>query len=288
MRDDTPVPYDPALFATSVSRNLAALFGAMTDLPGSERDVRAGMVRHLAFPTNPMFKGVSATDLKPEAVDRAIVETVDWFRSRGAPFFFWWTGPETRPADLGDRLRAHGLLSMEEQQQVLAPGIVQAASGAPVMVMDLDSADFTPAEHLPAGFSLRQVTDAEGLAAFKKVFCATYVIPDWAGQAWVDATLAFGANAPWRIFVGELDGRPVATNILFNGGGVASVYGVAVLPEVQGRGLGGAVTLAPLRLARAEGYRLACLFSSEKGIAVYRRLGFADTGARIDRYMWRA
>jgi GNAT superfamily N-acetyltransferase len=289
MPADTPIGFDPALLPASASRNLEALFRAMAGLPGGVLDRRSGLSRHLTFPQNPMFKGVWATELAAEAADAAIAETVDWFQSRRAPFFFWWTGPDTQPPDLGQRLQAHGLISMEEQQKVLAPGIVQVASGAPVMAMDLAAADFGPVERLPSGFTIRQVSDPAGLADFKAVFCATYQIPDWAGQGWIDATLAFGpGEAPWRIFVGYLDGRAAATNILFNGGGVASVYGVAVLPDLQGRGLGGAITLAPLQIARAEGWRVASLFSSEKGFLVYRHLGFTDTGARIDRYLWRA
>lgn len=281
-----PTPTD---LRYAASRNLEALFRAMTQLEGGILDETAGVCRHMTFPTNPMFKGAWATRLANDEVDAAIDDTIDQFRAWGAPFFFWWIDPETTPADLGIRLEARGMLSMEGQQKALAAGIVQTAAGAPVMAMDLATADPTVVERVPSGFSIREASADAELEDFKTVFVATYQIPDWAGQAWVDATRSFGlGKSPWRMFVGYLEGEPVATNMLFNGGGVASVYAVATLPKAQGRGIGAAITLRPLLLARDLGYRHAALFSTEKGFSVYQRLGFADTGARINRYLWRA
>lgn len=275
--------------ALAVERNLHALFRAMTALPGSELDDRGAVSRHFATPTNPMFKGAWATALAGNAADDAIDETIEWFGSRGAPYFFWWTGPATQPADLGSRLEARGLLSMESQQRVLAAGIHQTAAGAPAMAADLAMLDRGFLSRVPSGFAVEEVADDPGLLDFSRVFVETYGIPEWAGQAWVDATRTLGIGlTPWRMFLGRLDGEAVATNILFCGGGVASVYGVATLPKAQGRGIGAAITLAPLLLAHDAGYRYAVLFSTEMGVPVYRRIGFFETGGAINRYLWRA
>jgi ribosomal protein S18 acetylase RimI-like enzyme len=94
-------------------------------------------------------------------------------------------------------------------------------------------------------------------------------------------------NSPWRIYIGRLNGRPVATNMLFNGGGVASIYAVGTAVDVRGRGIGGAITLHPLLEARAEGYRHAVLFSSAMGVGAYERIGFRRTGGMLNRYLWR-
>jgi ribosomal protein S18 acetylase RimI-like enzyme len=286
-----PLPADTPddRLALATEENLAALFEAMAShVPGAEIDRRPGLCRHHAFPRNPMFKGVWACSLDPANIDAAIDETVAWFEAREAPFFFWWTGPGTRPTDLGARLAARGLLDMAEQQHALAAGIHQTALGAPAMVADLARLDEGVLAKLPPGYRLVEVSDDAGLEHFKQVFVTTYEIPEFAGQAWLDATRAIGVDrAPWRIHVGYLDGAPVATNILFCGAGVASVYGVATLPEAQGKGIGAAVTLGPLLSARAAGYHHAVLFSTEKGLRTYQRLGFRDTGSRINRYMWR-
>lgn len=89
--------------------------------------------------------------------------------------------------------------------------------------------------------------------------------------------------------LGRLNGRPIATNILFNGAGVVGVYGIAVTPAARGRGIGAAITLGPVLEERdRSGYRHAVLFSTEMGVPVYERIGFRMTDVRINRYLWRA
>ena len=235
-----------------------------------------------------MFKGVWRTRFAPSKVDEAIDETIAWFKARQAPFFFWWTDADTQPANLGERLAARGLFSMEEQQKELAHGIVQTAAGAPCMVADLDQMNQAALNQTPPGFTIEEIRDEQSLHDFKKVFVEAYGIPEWAGQAWVDAALRVGiGRTPWKMYLGRLDGEPVATNMLFNGGGVASVYAVATVPSARGKGIGGAITLKPLLEAHTLGYRYAVLFSTEMGVHAYERIGFHLTEGRLNRYLWR-
>jgi ribosomal protein S18 acetylase RimI-like enzyme len=272
-----------------VEQNLFALFRAMAGvLPDSEIVETEGLSRHLAFPHNPMFKGVWNTRVAPGDLDDRIDETIAWFQARNAPFFFWWIGPSTQPDDLGERLARRGLISMEEQQKQFAHGIVQTEAGAPGMVADLSRVNEAVLEQTPPGFTIEEIHDELSLQSFKQVFVEAYGVPEWAGQAWADAALRVGiGQTPWKMYLGRLDGEPVATNMLFNGGGVASVYGVATLPAARGKGIGGAITLQPLLEARSAGYRYAVLFSSEMGIHAYERIGFQLTDGRINRYLWR-
>lgn len=277
-----------AELSAAVEENLFDLFRAMMALPGSELDEGDRLSRHLAFPTNPMFKGVWRTRLTADEADEAIDETLAWFKSRNAPFLFWWTGPATTPDDLGERLMARGLLSMEGQMEALAKGIKQTALGAPGMVADLHQMNETTLTQVPPGFTIEVVADEAALEDFKRVFVESYEIPEWAGQAWVDATLKLGVGrTSWRMYVGYLNGQPVATNMLFNGGGVASVYAVATVPSVRGQGIGGVITLKPLLEARELGYQHAVLFATEMGVHAYERIGFRLSEARINRYLWR-
>ena len=279
----------PAQLETAVEENLFDLFRAMVRvLPGSELVESNKLSYHLSFPTNPMFKGVWRTRLSSDEVEEAIDETLAWFKARNASFLFWWTGPGTTPADLGERLMARGLLSMEGQMEELAHGIRQTAAGAPGMVADLHQMNEAVLTQTPPGFIIEEVQTEAALLDFKRVFVDSYEIPDWAGQAWVDATLKVGlGQTPWRMYVGYLNGEAVATNMLFNGGGVASVYAVATLPSARGKGIGAAITLKPLLKAREMGYRYAVLFSTEMGVRVYERIGFKLTNVRINRYLWR-
>ena len=259
----------------AIAENLYALFRSMTVLPGARIEEWAGGSRHLALPGSPMFKGAWATRFTGEEADEEIAETAEWFRAEGAPFAFWWVDRNATPADLGERL--------------VRPGWAHWELDAPGMAAPLDGLRYELTERVPAGYVQDRVVDAPGLVAFEEVFREGFGVPAWAGRAWVEATLELGVDrAPWQFYVGRLDERPVATTIAFNGGGVASVFGVATVPDARGRGIGAAITLLAYDEARRLGYRHGVLFATELGAPVYERIGFRDVGAGISRYLWRA
>jgi ribosomal protein S18 acetylase RimI-like enzyme len=275
-----PKPESDVLFhasdsdlAAAVQENLFALFRAMaTTLPGGEVEEDEKLSRHHTFPSSPMFKGVWRTRHAADDVDEAVEETLAWFKARSAPYAFWWTDPGTRPSNLPDRLQAHGF----EPNAVDFPG----------MAADL----LTLNEHVqsPDGLRIVQVADSQTLEDWREAFYTSFNIPVWAGQAWVDATLRIGpAQAPWQLYVGYLHDKPVASSILFNGAGVASVYGIGTIKEARRMGIGSAITIRSLLDARAQGYRLAVLLSTEDGFPLYRQLGFREVDCRMKRYLWR-
>lgn len=255
--------------------NLFELFRAMSHLPGAEIQEQAQLSRHSAPPFNPMFKGVWQSRLADHEADEAIGESTAWLKERGAPFAFWWVDPRATPADLGARLQAHGFAPWEEH--------------APGMAADLTTLNYDLMARVPDGYTQERVTDERGLRDFTEAFVNGFEVPEWAGQAWVDATQAFGIEqAPWRCYVGRLNGTPVASTMLFNGAGVASVFGVATTPNARGKGIGAAITLIAYAEARQAGYRHGVLFGTELGVPVYRRIGFRKVGTTISRYLWRA
>jgi ribosomal protein S18 acetylase RimI-like enzyme len=260
-----------AELAGAVAENLFALFRAMADALHGELVEGDPLCYHHTFPSNPMFKGVWRARLPAAEVDTAIEETLSWFRAREAPYLFWWVGAPSEPDNLVERLQAHGL--------------TMSTAGDPGMAADLHALDeLSP---LPAGLSIAHAEDRKALEDWRDVFCAAFDAPLPDGQAWVDATLQVGiARAPWRLYVGYLDNKPVATNILFSGAGVASVYGVATLPEARGKGIGSAIMRKPLGEAKAAGYRYAVLFATEMGLPVYQRMGFRRVHSNVGRYLW--
>lgn len=261
-----------AELAAAVQENLYALFRAMAvTIPGGDIVESQSLCYHHTFPSNPMFKGVWQTHVAPNDIDASIEQTLAWFKAHEAPYIFWWLGLDTQPNDLPQHLQAHGF----------TPNII----GDPGMATDLSMLnEIVPT---PNNFKIVQASNQKMLEDWRDVFCASYGIPLWAGQAWVDATLEVGiSNAQWQLYVGYWNEKPVATNILFNGAGVASVYGVGVLPETRGKGIGAAITLKPLLDARALGYRYGVLFATEMGYPVYQRLGFKEVPCKIGRYLW--
>jgi GNAT superfamily N-acetyltransferase len=274
---------------TAVQDNLFALFRAMAGaLPDSEIVETDKLSYHLAFPTNPMFKGVWQARLHEDEADEAIESTIAWFKARSAPFFFWWTEPGTAPGDLGQRLQAHGLLDMAEQSHDLAPGILSTERGAPCMVADLQHVNEAALAEVPTGFTITEVQNEVDLTGFKQVLIDGYEIPEMMADGWVQAALRIGFDhLPWKMYLGRLDGEPVATNMMLVGGGVAGIYGVATIPSARRRGIGGAISLFPLLQAREMGIRYAALFSTDMAIHAYERIGFRLTAGRINRYLWR-
>lgn len=274
----------------AVQTNLFTLFRAMAALPNSQLEETAKLARHLALPNNPMYKGAWGTNLAEDEIEPVIHETIDWFKSHGAPFFFWWTGPGTEPENIGKHLTAHGLIDMEGQSQEMASNIISTASGAPGMIADLYNMNEGVLDKVPQGFEMNDVQNEKDLQDFKQVLIDGYDIPAPMADGWVQAAHEFGiGKTPWRMVLGRLNGEPVATHIVFNGAGVVGVYGIAVVSSARGKGIGAAITLKPLLDARdSNGYNYAVLFSTEMGAPVYERIGFRMTDVRINRYLWRA
>jgi hypothetical protein len=261
----------PALVA-AIEGNGYALFDAFAALPGAAYDVAPELTRFCTPHLSPMFNGVMRTRLTSESADAAIAATIDAFREAGTRLFFWWTGPATTPSDLGERLVAQGFLPFD----------VDAAG----MAIDLHAVN----QDLPVATDLEieTVRDATTLGTWAETFCAAYEVPAFAGESWIEATSALGIErAPWRLYLGRLQGEPIATSMLMPFGGVAGLTGIAVKTAARRRGVGAAMTLAPLRDGRELGFRVGALWATELGTPLYERLGFRSY-CTISRFLWRA
>jgi GNAT superfamily N-acetyltransferase len=157
---------------------------------------------------------------------------------------------------------------------------------APGMWIDLTNMD--DQLKTPPDFHFETVRDETGLNHFVNGLVSAFEMPEWAANSWREASLAYGLDhLPYTLYVGYLGDQPVATNVLFNGGGVASVYAVGVAPKARGKGIGRAITVLPLLEARKHGAHIGVLFSTEEGYPVYQKIGFAEF-CRVKRYLWRA
>lgn len=281
LHDATDAELDAA-----ISENLYSLFRALVALPGSALIEGPDLSLHLTFPANPLFKGVWRARFSPETADQRIAETIEWFRARAAPFFFWWTDAAATPPDLGMRLMAHGLMPVQAALERFAPDAAPITDSVPGLVADLNALNEEALHEAPAGFSLAEVRDEAALHDFEQVLVAGYGVAPSVAAAWVEATGEFGlGKTPWRFYLARLAGKPVAANILFTGGGVASIYGLTTVPAARRQGIGSATLVGPLLEARAAGYRYAALLSAEENLAAYERLGFRRIASRLYRYL---
>ncbi|MBI1257318.1 MAG: hypothetical protein GC204_07595 [Chloroflexi bacterium] len=257
-----------AQIGASIEANLFALFRATLALPDSEMVESDSISYHHTFLPGAMFNAVWRARLTPDQYDSAIEEAQAWFKARNAPLAAWWFSQAT--PDLFARLEAHGF---------------EFNYDAPGMAIEIDKI----ALNVPDGFSIVEANDEHTLDDWTAALYGAYEeihMPMRVAQVWADATRALGVNAPWKLYVGYFDGKPVATNMIFNGGGVSGLFCVGTIPEARKKGFGAAITLKPLVDAQAEGYRYGVLFAAPDAMPMYRKIGFREVDTHIGRYMW--
>jgi GNAT superfamily N-acetyltransferase len=216
-----------------------------------------------------MFNSVVRAHLDEANVDPAIVAVIDRARDRNVDLL-WWTGPSTKPADMGGRLEAHGFLH------------IGYAAGMAVDLLELP-------ERIPpvSDFIVRQVQNINELKIWSRV-CATGLgMPEGSEEIWRDlyTNLGLGRDKPMSHFIGWWRDEPVSTSSVLLAAGVAGLNNVATVPAARRRGFGQAVSRAPLEDARSLGYRTGVLQSSAMAEGVYRRLGFRKY-CQFSVYRW--
>jgi GNAT superfamily N-acetyltransferase len=247
----------PAALTRAIEENLFSLFRAIGSLPGGRLEETEQMLRYSTGLPSPMFNGVARTRM--EAVPGQALPQP----------FFWWTGPQSWPPDVDDRLESAGLQP--------------AGRDWPGMAMPLAGIDEALAA--PRGVAVEEARTEPELTQWGQGFCAAFNLPPWAADAWIVAArrLRF-RDVPWRYWVARIDGEPAGVGLSHTGGGVIGLYGIGTLPAARRRGVGSALTLVPMLAARDDGVRAAILHASPDGARLYPRLGFREY-CRISRFL---
>lgn len=95
-------------------RTLAEELFFVTPPPrGANRVVTDRFVLHAPASGNPAFTGIGRILLGDDEVDSTVDELRTRFAGLGHTSMAWWVSPSSQPADLGDRLRAHGFRPLE-------------------------------------------------------------------------------------------------------------------------------------------------------------------------------
>lgn len=212
---------------------------------------------------------VPRAQLAPETVDERVAWVIARARALGVPFL-WDIGPSMRPLDLGGHLLRHGFSDEGEE-----PAMGVALANLP--------------ETLPLhdGVTIERVSDRAAQEQWVRTSCEGFGMPPSAVEPEVAAMAhdSLGDDAAAHYYLARLHGEPVATSALTLAAGVAGIFAVSTLEAARGRGIGTAVTLAPLLDARSRGYCVVVLQASEMGYPVYARMGFSEQ-FRYRMYRW--
>lgn len=242
-RAPMPVTADDA--ASAIVRQLASLCKAF---PGAWVRQENGVAALYTGLPAPMFNGVIAerNDADADFAKRIL----DEFAEAGVPY-----NVSVRSSDYV------AFIELAKER-----GLTQART-VPLMVLESPSGD----EPLPKGLSIRKLVPDESEKS-AEIAAACFEMPvEIARQMTRQEVLELDGL---RCYLGEFDGRPVATSLGITSAGVVGIFNVATLKEARGRGFGRALTVRAIAEGVAGGATWAYLQSSAAGFSIYRALGF--------------
>jgi GNAT superfamily N-acetyltransferase len=211
----------------------------------------------------PLVNGVLRARLAPETVNARIAWVLERARSQRVPIL-WQIGPSMQPAGLGEYLLQHGFTAAGEEP-AMGVTLAQLPSALPA----------------PEGVTITRVRDHPSLEHWARIVGAGYGLPADMYEAVLPRLsgmyqLGGDAAGPVHHYLASLNGRPVAAASLIKAAGVAGISNVFTIAAERGRGIGTAITLAPLLDARERGYHIGVLQATDMGYSLYARMGFSE------------
>jgi GNAT superfamily N-acetyltransferase len=204
-----------------------------------------------------VLNGVLGPRMDQRTMASRIAEVMGYFERQRLPMN-WFLGPSSGPDGLERALAERGLMPGD-----LIPG----------MAIDLET---IPSPDLPHDIRVEEVTDEAALKVCSRTAANGFQLPPEAVDAYTRFVESYGFGPDRRWFLGYLNDEAASVALVVLHQRVAAVYCVATLPEMRGRGLGRAVTLAAISAAREAGHKVAVLEASDMGLPVYKKLGFRE------------
>jgi GNAT superfamily N-acetyltransferase len=215
-----------------------------------------------------LFNGAMDAHFAPGEETRRTREVLEQLIGNGRPFL-WWLTPSTRSAGIERLLASHGL--------VRDPA---TTTGMYVDLADVATLD----EPLPPGTTV-ELTTADTLTEAAETMIAAFGFPAHTLSSLRRLLAARPDDLETAHLLARVDGQPVGTGTLGVVQGVAGLFDIGVRAEGRGHGVGRAITLALLRLARERGCDSSVLHATPLGLPVYARIGYQAV-CDIDLSVW--
>ncbi|MFF0744602.1 GNAT family N-acetyltransferase [Streptomyces sp. NPDC004111] len=229
---------------------------APKDRPGVELERAGGVVRQTGDADD--WNGILWSGLTEENADAVIAEQIRHYGARGLSFE-WKLYSHDEPHDLGERLRAAGLVP-EEPEALMVAEVAELPAG--------------PA--LPDGIRLLPVTDAAGIDLLVRAHESAFGED---GKRLGARLLAQLEEAPDRLgaVVAMAGDEPVSgARVEFPPGArFAGLWGGGTSAEWRGKGIYRALVAHRARLAAERGYPYLQVDAMDTSRPILERLGFA-------------
>ena len=124
----------------------------------------------------------------------------------------------------------------------------------------------------PAQMEIRSARDAAVFIDHRQMVVSAFDMPDALAAQFFSERLLDVIDA--ELYVGYVDGQPVASSALIATHRVAGVYNVGCAPAYRRRGFGEAMTWHAVGRGAEMGCVVASLQASEMGRPIYERMGF--------------
>lgn len=206
------------------------------------------------------LNGVILTRLSPSEADVQVPALVEQFRFQGLPAV-WRLDTGAEPADLHARLAALGCAAV--------PDGVCMGAGLAALAREMS--------RFP-GLTIDRVTTRRELDEWLGIWAGMATEPRGPREA-LYHTLDGGLRQPLHHYVARIDGRPAGIAEMFLGQRSAALYTLGVSPAFRGRGIGTALVLTPLMVARTLGYDVGVVRPAAETQTMLGHLGFETVPA---------
>jgi GNAT superfamily N-acetyltransferase len=177
----------------------------------------------------------------------------------------------------------------------LAWGLTAAGDVAEAVAPAAEAIGLTPGERMPGmlltplagqvpavpGLTFREVRDAAALDTFNATSGAGFGGEEHLYRRLYQPQMLGRPGS--TLYLGYLDGEPVATAVRITSHGIAGIGGVSTVPAARRRGIGEAITRHAALAGLPDGCRASFLQATEMGFDLYRRMGYRHV---IDFHTW--